>query len=71
MLLVLYHTGNFLKDSSIPFYNFVNGVGIKNGNKTAYYEAAKEYMEKYPSLFENFLEEEKNAIREDMGAWWQ
>ena len=27
-------------------------------------------MEKYPSLFENFLEEEENAIRENMGAWW-
>lgn len=71
MLLVLYYTGNFLKDSSIPYYNFVNGVSIKNGNKKVYHEAAKKYMEKYPSLFENFLEEEENAIREDMGAWWQ
>ncbi len=70
MLLVLYHTGNFLKDASIPYYNFINGVGIKNENKTAYYEAAKKYMKDYPSLFENFLEEERNAIREDMGAWW-
>ena len=59
-LLVLYHTANFARDSDIPYYNFVNGVAKTNKNGTAYHEAAKNYMQ----------EEEKNAIKEDMGAWW-
>lgn len=69
-LLVLYHTANFTKDVGIPYYNFVNGVGIRNANSSVYYDAAVEYMNRYPSMFENFEEEELNAIKEDKGNWW-
>lgn len=69
-LLVLYHTANFKKDTGISFYNFINGVGIRNANRSVYYDAAVEYMNKYPSMFENFEEEELNAIKEDMENWW-
>ena len=69
-LLILCHTQNFLRDPNVKYYNFVNGVAKTNTNGTAYHEAAKDYMQKYPSLFDNFIEEEKNAIKEDMGAWW-
>ncbi len=54
----------------IPYYNFVNGVGIRNANSSVYYDAAVEYMNRYPSMFENFEEEELNAIKEDKGNWW-
>lgn len=69
-LMLLYHILNLKRDKSISYYNFINGVSINNKNRTIYYEAAKEYMNRYPSLFENFVEEEVNAIKEDMGAWW-
>lgn len=69
-LIVLYHTQNFLKDEKTKYYNFVNGVGLNNTNKTDYYNAAVDYMNKYPSMFENFVNEELNAIKEDIGSWW-
>lgn len=69
-LIVLYHTQNFLKDEKTKYYNFVNGVGLNNTNKTDYYNAAVDYMNKYPGMFENFVDEELNAIKEDIGSWW-
>ena len=69
-LIVLYNTANFLKDPNSAYYNFVNGISPKNGKSDIYHEAAKEYMNQYPSMFENFLEEELNAIKEDSAAWW-
>lgn len=48
---------------------YVNGVGPNNQKAKEYYKASKEYMNKYPTLFENF-EEEINAIKEDIGVWW-
>lgn len=68
-MIVLYHTQNFLKDEEVGFYNFINGVGANN-NRERYYDTAVDYINKYPSMFENFAEEELNAIKEDMGAWW-
>ena len=61
---------NFLKDEKTKYYNFVNGVGLNNTNKTDYYNAAEDYMNKYPSMIENFVDEELNAIKEDIGSWW-
>ncbi|MBQ7065905.1 MAG: GIY-YIG nuclease family protein [Lachnospiraceae bacterium] len=68
-LMVFYHTKNLMKDPEVPYYNFMNGIANTNLNKTAYYKATKEYITKYPSLFENILEE-RNAVMEEMGAWW-
>lgn len=50
--------------------DFINGVSSKNKKRDQYHEAAKEYMNEYPSMFENFREEELNALKEDMGTWW-
>ena len=33
----------------------LESLSINNKNRTIYYEAAKEYMNRYPSLFENFV----------------
>ena len=69
-LIVLFHTANFIKDPNIPYYNYINGISSINLNKSKYYYDSIEYMEKYPSMFENFKEEELNALKEDIGAWW-
>ena len=69
-LIVLHHTLNNTKDLSKGVYNFVNGVGINGKNRVKYYNAAIEHMNKYPTMYENFVEEELNAIKEDMGNWW-
>lgn len=69
-LIVLYHTQNFAKDNGVKFYNFINGVGIKNKNGQTYYDSAVKYMNKYPSMFENFVEEELNALKESISYWW-
>ena len=69
-LIVLYHTLNRGKDENVKFYNFVNGVGQNNGNRESYYNSAMEHMKRYPTMYENFVEEELNAIKEDIRAWW-
>ncbi|MBQ4521837.1 MAG: RHS repeat-associated core domain-containing protein, partial [Lachnospiraceae bacterium] len=69
-LIVLNHTLNSKKDQSIPYYNYVKGVAINARDRVSYYDDTIKYMNRYPSLFENFVEEELNAIKEDMSAWW-
>lgn len=68
--MLLYHTLNAERDKNIKYYNFVNGIGPKNGNKETYYESAMGYVKKYPTFFEDLKEEELNALKEDINFWW-
>lgn len=69
-LILLYHTLNAERDKNIKYYNFVNGIGPNNGRRETYYKSAMDHVKKYPSLYENFVEEELNALKEDMNLWW-
>ena len=46
-------------------------VGAGNKNKTIYHDKSNEYFKDYPSLINNYISEEINAIYEDIGAWWK
>ena len=43
----------------------------ENKKKTIYHDKSNEYFKDYPSLINNYISEEINAIYEDIGAWWK
>ena len=65
---------NTFTDKRYTVYTLEDAKGtvryVGRTNKTDYYNAAVDYMNKYPSMFENFVDEELNAIKEDIGSWW-
>ena len=65
---------NTFTDKRYTVYTLEDAKGtvryVGRTNKTDYYNAAVDYMNKYPSMFENFVDEEINAIKEDIGSWW-
>ena len=69
-LMVAYHSLNRTKDMGNLGVNFVNGISILNNNKIIYYNAFKDYYDKYPDYFENQIQNEISNILEDMDCWW-
>lgn len=69
-LMVAYHTLNALRDSGNLNVNFINGVSKSKGNKDAYFDSAVDYYKKYPTYFENQIQNEISNIAEDMNLWW-
>ena len=65
---------NTFTDKRYTVYTLEDAKGtvryVGRTNKTDYYNAAVDYMNKYPSMFENFVDEELNAFKEDIGSWW-
>lgn len=71
-LMVAFHTRNWIEDDGgMVGYNMINGIGAGNKNKTIYHDKSNEYFKDYPSLINNYISEEINAIYEDIGAWWK
>ena len=70
-LCSIYTHGWIEDDGGMVGYNMINGIGAGNKNKTIYHDKSNEYFKDYPSLINNYISEEINAIYEDIGAWWK
>lgn len=67
--MLFYHTLNTAKDPDVMFYNFVNGVSVNNNAIDFYKDAAASYFRKYPTYFENQVDNEYNNINESIEGW--
>ncbi len=68
-LMLFYHTLNSAKDPDVMFYNFVNGVSVNNNAIDLYKDAAVSYFRKYPTYYENQVDNEYNNINESIEGW--
>ena len=70
-LMYCYHTLNGTNETALLGVNFINGVSPNNKNRENYYNDTIKYIDKYPTYFENQLDNEINNIKEDINYWWK
>ncbi|MBO4863744.1 MAG: GIY-YIG nuclease family protein [Eubacterium sp.] len=68
-LMLFYHTLNTAKDPDVMFYNFVNGVNNNNKAIDIYKRETIKYFKKYPTYFENQVDNEYDNITEEIEGW--
>ena len=73
-----FHTTNYSKDNTIPYYNFIRGVGMHNANKYLYIDEVEKFIKdgglnklntnKRPISFEqNLIDEAIYEMEESIG----